>query len=976
MTMKQIITAIALTLIGTGLLSAQETTGTIVGAITTPDRQPLPGVTVTAENPETGLARVVITSAEGRFRFSALPPAGYTISASLDGFQTQHAAVGAAVGQTTRHDVQMQLGAFADVIEVTGQPSLLDPVSTVAGLTVDTDELSSRIPVSRDVTRLSLLAPGTVPGDQSFESQGFTPGQSLVSFGGAAINENSYLVNGLNITSLSTMMGSSFVPMEFVDQAQIKTGGYQAEFGRSTGGVVNLVTKSGTNTLRASFSTYWSPKGLQEQEPDIYRRGSDGSVSVSGHNQSEERRSLEANASLGGPLLEDRLFFFAFLRWAEDEAMDIEDTRALRLENSAPYWGGKLDWQASPSHRLEGTYLSDRTDVNASQHAFDPLTRSLDELIGHSIRARGGGNAIFRYTGMLSDSVLFSAQAGRNEFEHSNRQENADACPLVGDYRSGSLEPMGCAIDVFTGRSGDERTAYRADVDWYLGRHALRAGADLETNRTVKSESFTGGIAYRYWLNGAEGELPETYRYAHLPWHQELVFIREYFSDGAYDALSNAVYVQDSWAVAPSLTLNLGARWERFDNENAEGESFLEISDQIAPRLGAAWDPSGDGRAKVYGSFGVYHLPMSTSASELIGGRYYWATGWYLLEGGINPDGSPESLGEELDFNLWHPWGVDDPRGTIDSSLEPMSQRELVLGYERMLRDNWSVGLRGVAREFEQVIEDVDLDRALYEAYGVEDCVLYGYCGWYVLTNPGTDFSGWYDLDWDGTLDPISLTAEQLRFPEAERKYRAVELSADRRFADGWMLHGSYTWSHGYGNYEGLVNSDVNQVNPYFTETFDVAALLEHASGDLPNDRRHNLKVYGMYAWPGGLQAGGFLSYRSGRPVSGRGMHPTDLWARAYGNRAFYNAGEPCPRGCVGTTEASWGLDLTMRYDLRALGADWKLRLDAFNVFDNDTVTEVDERAELSNFQTNPSYLMARHHQSPRSVRLGFGVSF
>jgi hypothetical protein len=380
----------------------------------------------------------VITSAEGRFRFSALPPAGYTISASLDGFQTQHAAVGAAVGQTTRHDVQMQLGAFADVIEVTGQPSLLDPVSTVAGLTVDTDELSSRIPVSRDVTRLSLLAPGTVPGDQSFESQGFTPGQSLVSFGGAAINENSYLVNGLNITSLSTMMGSSFVPMEFVDQAQIKTGGYQAEFGRSTGGVVNLVTKSGTNTLRASFSTYWSPKGLQEQEPDIYRRGSDGSVSVSGHNQSEERRSLEANASLGGPLLEDRLFFFAFLRWAEDEAMDIEDTRALRLENSAPYWGGKLDWQASPSHRLEGTYLSDRTDVNASQHAFDPLTRSLDELIGHSIRARGGGNAIFRYTGMLSDSVLFSAQAGRNEFEHSNRQENADACPLVGDYRSGS----------------------------------------------------------------------------------------------------------------------------------------------------------------------------------------------------------------------------------------------------------------------------------------------------------------------------------------------------------------------------------------------------------------------------------------------------------------------------------------------------------------------------------------------------------
>jgi hypothetical protein len=190
------------------------------------------------------------------------------------------------------------------------------------------------------------------------------------------------------------------------------------------------------------------------------------------------------------------------------------------------------------------------------------------------------------------------------------------------------------------------------------------------------------------------------------------------------------------------------------------------------------------------------------------------------------------------------------------------------------------------------------------------------------------------------------------------------------------MLQGSYTWSHSYGNYEGLVNSDVGQVNPYLTTTFDLAARVEHGRGDLPNDRRHNVKIYGAYSWPWGLQAGGFFWYRSGRPLNGFGMHPTDPWAQADGPRTFYNNGEPCPRGCSGTTNDTWGIDLSLGYDFRALGADWRLRLEAFNVFNNDTPTEFYERAENRHFQPDPNYLMARHHQHPRSVRLGFGVSF
>jgi hypothetical protein len=293
-----------------------------------------------------------------------------------------------------------------------------------------------------------------------------------------------------------------------------------------------------------------------------------------------------------------------------------------------------------------------------------------------------------------------------------------------------------------------------------------------------------------------------------------------------------------------------------------------------------------------------------------------------------------------------------------------------------------------VARRFNQVIEDILIDKAMWEIYGLEcfdpdnlgssvissgdDSCAHDYR----LTNPGTDFNGWYDLDGDGVLDPIHLPAEVIGLPEAARAYYAVEMTFTRRFTGRWMLQGSYTWSHSYGNYEGMVTSDFGQVNPYFTKTFDVAALTEYADGDLPNDRRHNAKLFGVYSWDSGFQVGGNAWYRSGRPVNGFGMHPTDPWAQWYGVKAFYNGGEPCPRGCAGTTPESWSLDVMAKYDFRIGNTDWYARVDVFNVFNNETTLDVNEEAEDESFLVNPSYLMPRYYQSPRSVRLGFGLNF
>jgi hypothetical protein len=336
------------------------------------------------------------------------------------------------------------------------------------------------------------------------------------------------------------------------------------------------------------------------------------------------------------------------------------------------------------------------------------------------------------------------------------------------------------------------------------------------------------------------------------------------------------------------------------------------------------------------------------------------------------------------DTFIWYDGEVPDPRLTRDIDIDPMSQYELIAGYERMVGDEWSLGARFVFRDFNEIIEDISIDRAMWEKYGVE-CFSPDHVGtndycqiWfdYRLTNPGTDFNGWYDLDSDGELDPISLTAAELGYPEPERKYYGLELTARRRFADSWMLHASYTWSHSYGNYEGWVSSDIGQDDAGATQTWDVAALMDHSRGDLPNDRRHNLKVSGSYAWDSGIQLGGFLWYRDGRPINGFGVHPTDPWAERYSSFAFYNGGKPCPRGCGGRSEDVWGLDLMAKYDWRMGGTDWTLRLDVFNVFDNAYETEVNEFAEQATGAPDPYYREPVHHQTPRRIRLGFGMSF
>jgi len=761
------------------------------------------------------------------------------------------------------------------------------------------------------------------------------------------------------------------VPFEFLEEAQIKTGGYEAEFSRATGGVINMVTKSGTNSFHGGASIYYEPESLQEQSPDAWNRD----------NQEEYSKEMEAQLSIGGPIIKDHLFFFAFGRYIDSEysqELGSSDTgaeygRTTVTKNSAPYYGGKLDWNITNNHRLEATYLDDSTDLENDRYTYNTATRETEDYLGTGVNSRGGVNYIFKYTGIFSENFLAAAQYGSNTFNRKDGS-NADDCPHATDQRVSST-PIGCWVNWQIALGDDVRTAARIDADWYLGNHSLRGGWDNEDLESTENAIYSGGAQITYDLNA---------QYDTIPVGADIVSIRHRDTGGTFESTNTGIYLQDSWSISSSLTFNFGVRWEQFESFNSAGDAFIKIDDQYAPRLGLIWDPTKNGRSKLYASFGQYYIPIATNTNIRLAGVEFDETTYYEVVNQLpdgtpyNPDGTPTGLGLELEYVPVSSGEIPDVSTIVASSFDPMSQIEYIVGYERQFGQEWSFGIRGVHRNFVEVIEDFTIDEGLAEKYGL----LENYFN-YVLGNPGSSYEGFYDLDGDGTPEPISFSADELGYPEAKRTYWGVELTATKRFSNNWMFQGNYTWSQSYGNYEGYLKSDLGQDDAGLTQDFDFAGLMDNADGFLPNDRRHNLKLYGSYSFDFGLQVGAFVFYRTGRPIISLAKHPTDPFATLYGVGSFFEQTAPgaensipAPRGNQGTTADVYGLDALIKYDFVLGATNLFVRMDIFNLFDQGAEIQVREFSGTSSFSVDAGFLQTTHFQQPRTVRFGLGVNF
>lgn len=941
--------------------NAQQSGGSVRGSVDGATANTVVEVTDTAR----GVTKTNNVGTSGTFRFDNLPAGTYEVSVIESGSSVDSVEVRVNLGSTATLNMATSVARIEEIVTTGQRVAALDTSIAESGLVISADTLIE-MPVARNLTSVALLAPGTSRGDYRFNGNS-SGNNGNIAFAGSSIAENTSFINGLNTTNFRTGVGFSQVPFEFYDTLQVKTGGYSAKYGRSLGGVLNAKTKSGSNNWNFGGNVYYESE--LNQAPETYLGANDL--------DKDDETTFDVFAS--GPIIKDRLFFYALY---SDNSLDQRYAGFRSSDNDYSveegFWGVKLDGYITDNHHIEYTAFSDKRDGIESVYIFDPVTQTRGAYQGDTTYKEGGDNWIATYTGDLTDNLTLSLSYGENEAGRTTNPATADI-PYVNNYsNAGGFSQIQNGATSFTISNGnDVREMSRVDVQWVLGDHDLSFGIDVEDAFADEATINSGGV---YWVLDANNELfPGACTPAQCP-QGSVARRRDYSVGGSFETNSTAWYVQDVWSFNDKWTFELGIRNESFENKNGNGGTFVKVDDQWAPRIAVVFDPTGSGDSKFYANYGLYYLPIAANTNIRMAGNETFIHDWYDWDG-VSVDGtnSPTGLGPIFATDVFGDGTVPDTRSVTDGNLDAMYQSEIIIGYQRTLDSGIELGVKTIYRNLETTIEDVAIDAAVIDYYnsnGTWDAAAVGgdtvedvFSGFhqYVLTNPGNAMSVYIPEQ----SEQIELSAAQLNYPEAQRQYGAVELTFARPFDGQWALNASYTWSHSWGNHEGYVKSDNGQDDAGITTNFDQPGLTDNSYGNLPNDRRHTVKTWGTYQATDALRFGANAIWQSGRPRSCFGLHPTDVFAQAYGNDAshFCN-GVGVKRGSLGTTPDSLTIDANAQYTMELGRTDVLFSLDLFNVFDSANATLINEDGDTGDFNR------VQRYQEPRTLRLSARVNF
>lgn len=978
--------------------SAQSyTTGALNGTLRNETGSALAGVEVSVTSLSQGFTRTSRTDAGGAFRVGALPAGEYRVTFTLPEGGTLEETVKVQVGADTAYGFTAEAIRKLDQVVVNGTASKeLTFAQTTSGITVDVREALRTQPIGRSIEAVTLLAPTSVQADSNFAIAAPTRNTN-VTIGGSSPAENAFYINGLNITNFDTYLGSATVPFDFFQSVDVKTGGYPAEYGRATGGVINAVTRSGTNEWEFGVSGDWTPDEMRDTSPNTYRA----------FNELNERDASSMTFTAGGPIVKDRLFIFGLYEARDTRSLSpsISLGSAVLDESDDPFYGVKLDGYVTDSQHLEFTYFDSSREIDRTSLAFDPSTKVIGQQVGGTTLRDGGESWVGRYTGQFTDWMTLSAAYGVSKDRNHQEALDPDTSYVV-ETRFGTVARVGPQTTVSNDIGDTEREFYRFDADFsfdLFGTHQLRFGLDNEQTTLEHVSARTGGSDYRLF-RVTDAVSANTYG---VPIGSDLARVTTVRLGGKVEGENEAFYIQDSWDITDRLNLQLGLRNDRFKLDNLIGENVLDFKDNWGPRVGFNYDVDGSGETRIYGSYGRYFIPPASNLSfrgaDLFVREYFDLVSFDAATGAVVLGDQRTNLNSNIVDDLGAsacPNGAVGPAGSVaclvfgNGSQEPPISKtardlsatyedEFVLGVDRILNDDWSVGARFSWRTLGDVSEDVAIDYAILkycDRNGISGCgdIWFGDYQ-YVVLNPGQDIDVY-------TRDPlpgqtgrqlIHLTQADLAIPEAERDYVGLELSASRAFDGVWSLDSSYVWSSSIGNYEGTVLSDIGQTDAGSTILYDHPGLTDNQYGYLPNHRRHQFKVRGSYQVLDSLMVGANLTVVSPKKYGCLGVHPTDGASAAYGADSRFCQGVAVRRGTAFETDWLTNLDLAVRYDVPfKVPGKLTLRADIFNVLGLENVLTANEAGDLATGGVDPNYRQPLTYQSPRAIRLGFDWNF
>ncbi len=945
-----------------------QTTGDITGHVTDEQGGVLPGVTVEARGPAFQGTRTSVTDASGVYRLVLLPPGVYKVTAALQGFARIESTITVSLGKTSFGDFKLRPTATAEVV-VSGTAPLIDSESSTVGNNIDSRQIKS-LPTGRDYSSVVQIAPGV--SQQTSNTAAFA---NTIVINGSTGLENGFVIDGVNTTGVEYGQQGKDLNYEFIQEVEVKTGGYQAEFGGSTGGIVNVITKSGGNEFHGEGFVYYSNNSVQASNK--HPEDSELFSFISGYNR------LDYGFDLGGYALKDKIWFFG--------AYDRVQNTTKQTLTSGPNAGGpantdstttlgsaKLTWMLNASNSVVASYFQDpRGDTGAVNDGAHPVNGPYTSFIG--LQKFGGSDYSLRYNGIFASSWVVSAQGALHQ-----EQNSVDPGLPGGD----AIQYVDTITNLQEGGFGliQDKTFKRwlgsASITKYLGPNEIKGGFDYQSDQADVIKRMSGGQQVTIFANPNDPSQPV---YQHFYWTIPTASLPDNVPTSQLNASpyhrTYSFYLQDTITALPNLTFNVGVRYDNQQVYSSDGTQQINLTGSWAPRIGFTWDPTKDNKTKVFGSFGYFYeqIPMDLVIRSYSSERQ--PVIYNFDPTSIVPDVNAATIiGDQTAINNGGGKILGGFNDLTDPGLKGQYLREGIFGFERELVPSFAVGARYVYRDLPRVVEDFLCDNS----------------GDYCVGNPTVDgMANLFSLDYN----------TQFAAPKAQRIYRSVQLDATKRFSDNWTLLASYVYSTLKGNYDGLfapytqprgsADPNISALYDYY-DFFTAGRVINGvsqpvtSSGYLSNDRRSVVKLSGVYVTPFNLSVGLVTYYQTGTPISKIGF------SDAYTRPEFFLT----QRGTVGRVEPTYDADLHLGYPLQLGPATMTFLIDVFNILNTQRIIAVDQRYNLAEFYdpntntTNPGYVCGSNSNAlyeskcnptygqpiartlPTSVRFGLKLGF
>jgi carboxypeptidase family protein len=984
-----------------GSAQTRATSTDVSGIVYDQSNAVLPSVSIIATNSDTGVTRTTVTEPDGRFTLLALSPGTYTFRAELTGFAPQvHGPFQVMLGSALDISFTLSIAGLTTQVTVTDEAPLIDTQKTAITAVVSQQQIDT-LPINlRNFISFSVITPGVTTDRTPQQGVSVTSG---LTFAGQRARSNNITVDGLDNNDAAVGSVRATFSQEAVREFQVLTNSYSAEFGKASGGVVNIVTRSGTNTLNGKAFVYFRDESLSAK--DYFEK-----FDPAGNALTREKApygQTQFGGTLGGPIRRNKSFFFVSF-----ERLDVDTNNLVTIDDRTVVTLGPtvlgtpkqiLERAGFPvetgnvPYRIEGNQFLAKFDQQITQGQESSVRFNFADALNDNIEPWGGQVAKSRGASLDSTDYMvagsYTAVKGTrlvNELRFQYARRDQDVVSLdprcggvcAADNQGGpTLEVTGFASvgrQRFTPAPRHSRRVQVLDtISRHAGDHLLKAGFDFSTINNVDESlplHFGGRYIFASALPGALIGQPALTINAiqavalGLP----AAYVQGYGNPvSSYRVSDLSLFAQDEWRVTPSFTLKAGVRYQkqywpdlRFNLPGIDAYTFPSDANNIAPRISFAWDPLGDKKTSIHGAYGIFydnHITAISGVSKVINGDTQVRTFAGQLP-------NPLTLAA---------WNAPDRRlpesavGTyasvkipIDPGLETPYAHHASVGFDRELRGEVGVSASFVyARGFAQ-LGTIDYN-PIVPALG-----------------PGRR-----PEDIEGRAGTSASILQYTSF--GETWYRGLTVSATRRYANRYQFLASYTLSDADDNSTDFQSAFIPENNGLGRNRQDPAGLPvgfdpDAERGPSLQDQRHRLVFSGLLMAPSDVQLSSVVTVGSGRPyniLAGADLNGDGNGGTFPPDRARQTPSDPASsiHRNSGTlpTQATVDLRVSRRFQLGG-----RLSIDGifevFNLFNRTNFTEINNIFGTGAYPANPASTFGQFTQAaaPRQVQLALKFTF